>query len=71
MTMTKTNYLTVGVASQRGYTQVKVNGHTEYKSKFDAFRSAPLVDVMATRIELLKLLRILDDAISTEYKEEE
>ena len=69
--MAKTNYLTVEVASQRGYTQVKVNGSTDYKSKFDAFRSAPLVDVMATRIELLKLLRILDDAISTEYKEEE
>ena len=67
----KTSYINVEVASQRGYTQVKVNGHTEYKSKFDAFRSAPLVDIMATRIELLKLLRILDDAISTEYKEEE
>ena len=67
----KTSYIVVEVASQRGYTQVKVNGHTEYKSKLDAFRSAPLGDVMATRIELLKLLRILDDAISTEYKEEE
>ena len=67
----KTSYIVVEVASQRGYTQVKVNGHTECKSKFDAFLSAPLVDVMSTRIELLKLLRILDDAISTEYKEEE
>lgn len=67
----KTSYIVVEVASQRGYTQVKVNGSTDYKSKFDAFRSAPRADVMATRIELLKLLRILDDAISTEYKEEE
>lgn len=67
----KTSYIVVEVASQRGYTQVKVNGHTGYKSKLDAFRSAPLVDVMATRIELLKLLRILDEAISAEYKEEE
>ena len=67
----KTSYLNVEVASQRGYTQVKVNGHAEYKDKLDAFRSAPLVDVMATRIELLKLLRVLDEAISTEYKEEE
>lgn len=66
--MAKTNYITVEVASQRGYTQVKVNGHAEYKNKFDAFHSAPLVDVMATRIELLKLLRIIDEAISTEYK---
>ena len=69
--MAKTNYIAVEVASQRGYTQVKVNGHAEYKSKLDAFRSAPLVDVMATRIELLKLLRIIDEAISTEYMEEE
>ena len=67
----KTSYLNVEVASQRGYTQVKVNGHTEYKSKFDAFHNAPLMDVLVTRIELLKLLRILDDAISAEYKEEE
>ena len=67
----KTSYIVVELASQRGYTQVKVNGHTEYKSKFDAFCSAPLMDVLAARIELLKLLRILDDAISTEYKEEE
>ena len=67
----KTSYIVVEVASQRGYTQVKVNGVTGYKNNLDAFRSAPLVDVMATRIELLKLLRILDDAISTEYKEEE
>ena len=68
--MAKTNYITVEVASQRGYTQVKVNGHAEYKDKLDAFRSAPLVDLMATRIELLKLLRLLDEAISTEYKKE-
>jgi hypothetical protein len=69
--MEKTNYLTVEVASQRGYTQVKINGSTDYKGKIDAFRNAPLMDVLAARIELLKLLRILDDAISTEYKEEE
>lgn len=61
----KTSYIVVEVASQRGYTQVKVNGHTEYKSKLDAFRSAPLMDVLAARIELLKLLRILDEVIST------
>ena len=67
----KTSYIVVEVASQRGYTQVKVNGSTDYKSKLDAFHNAPLMDVLAARIELLKLLRILDDAISTEYKEEE
>ena len=69
--MAKTNYLTVEVASQRGYTQVKVNGSTDYKGKLDAFRNAPLMEVPAARIELLKLLRILDEAISTECKEEE
>ena len=67
----KTSYIVVKVASQRGYTQVKVNGSTDYKGKLDAFHNAPLMDVLAARIELLKLLRILDDAISTEYKEEE
>lgn len=64
----KTSYIVVEVASQRGHTQVKVNGH---KNKFDAFRSAPLLDILATRIELLKLLGIIDEAISTEYREEE
>ena len=67
----KTSYINVEVASQRGYTQVKVNGSTDYKGKLDAFRNAPLMDVLAARIELLKLLRILDEAISTECKEEE
>lgn len=68
--MAKTNYLTVEVASQRGCTQVKVNGSTDYKGKIDAFHNAPIMDVMATRIELLKLLRILDDAISDECEDE-
>lgn len=68
--MAKTNYLTVEVASQRGCTQVKVNGVTGYKNNIDAFRNAPLMDILATRIELLKLLRTLDKAISDEYEEE-
>lgn len=69
--MAKTSYIIVEVASQRGHTQVKVNGYTGYKDKLDAFRKAPLMDALAARIELLKLLRILDEAISTECKEEE
>ena len=68
--MAKTNYITVEVASQRGYTQVKVNGHTEYKDKLDAFRSAPQIDLLAVRVELLKLLRTLDIAMSEGYEEE-
>lgn len=65
-----TNYLNVEVASQRGYTQVKVNGATGYKNNIDAFRNAPIMDVLATRVELLKLLRTLDIAMSEGYDEE-
>ena len=65
-----TNYINVEVASQRGYTQVKVNGGTGYKNSIDAFRNAPIMDVLATRIELLKLLRVLDKAMSDEYEDE-
>ena len=65
-----TSYINVEVASQRGYTQVKVNGGTGYKNNLDAFRNAPIMDVMALRVELLKLLRALDKAVSDEYEEE-
>lgn len=65
-----TSYINVEVASQRGYTQVKVNGGTGYKNNLDAFRNAPIIDVMAIRIELLKLLRTLDKAVSDEHEEE-
>lgn len=68
--MAKTNYITVEVASQRGYTQVKVNGHSGYKDKLDAFRSAPPIDLLSIRIELLKLLRTLDKTVSDKYEDE-
>ena len=68
--MAKTSYINVEIASQRGYTQVKVNGVTGYKNNLDAFRNAPVMDVLATRIELLKLLRTLDEAMSEGYEEE-
>lgn len=61
--MAKTNYITVEVASQRGYTQVKVNGHAGYKDKLDAFRSAPRIDSLAVRVELLRLLQLWDEAM--------
>lgn len=61
--MAKTNYITVEVASQRGYTQVKVNGHAEYKDKLNAFRSAPQIDLLAVRVELLQLLQLWDEAM--------
>lgn len=61
--MAKTNYITVEVASQRGHTQVKVNGRSEYKDKLDAFRSAPQIDLLAVRDELFQLLQLWDEAI--------
>lgn len=67
--MSKTSYLSVEVASQRGYTQVKVNGSTGYKNNIASIRNAPVMDVLQTRIELLKLLRVIDDALSEDYKD--
>lgn len=69
--MAKTNYITVEVASQRGYTQVKVNGSTDYRTKLDSFRNASSLDVLAIRIELLKLLRMWDEAMSEYNKGKE
>lgn len=68
--MAKTNYITVEVASQRGYTQVKVNGHAEYKDKLDAFRGAPQIDLLAVRIELLQLLQLWNEALHYYNKDE-
>lgn len=68
--MGKTSYLFVEVASQRGYARVKVNGATGYKNNIASIRNAPVMDVLAIRIELLKLLRTLDKAISDEYEDE-
>ena len=68
--MSKTSYLFVEVASQRGNTQIKVNGATGYKNNIASIRNAPVIDVLQTRIELLKLLRTLDKAISDEYEDE-
>lgn len=67
--MSKTSYLFVEVASQRGNTQTKVNGATGYKNHVDAIKGAPTLDVLQTRIELLKLLRTIDSALSEDYKD--
>ena len=68
--MAKTNYITVEVASQRGYTQVKVNGHSGYKDKLDAFRSAPQIDLLSIRVELLQLLQLWGEAMHYYNKDE-
>lgn len=65
-----TSYINVEVASQRGYTQVKVNGGTGFNNNIEAFRNAPVMDVLAVRIELLKLLRALDKVVSDKYEDE-
>lgn len=67
--MSKTNYMFVEVASQRGNTQTKVNGAVGYKNNIESIRNAPVMDVLQTRIELLKLLRVIDDVLSEEYKD--
>ena len=61
-----TNYLNVEVASQRGYTQVKVNGVTGYKNSIDAFRNAPIMDVMRLRLELMRLTSLCEKVIKEE-----
>ena len=61
-----TNYLNVEVASQRGYTQVKVNGATGYKNSIDAFRNAPIMDVMRLRLELMRLTSLCEKVIKEE-----
>ena len=67
--MSKTNYMFVEVASQRGNSQTKVNGATGYKNNIESIRNAPIVDVLQTRMELLKLLRAIDDILSEEHKD--
>lgn len=67
--MSKTSYLSVEVASQRGYSQVKVNGATGYKNNMASIRNAPVTDVLQIRTELLKLLRVIDDALGEGYKD--
>lgn len=62
------NYLNVDVSSQRGHSQVKVNGATGYENIPHAIRNAPIRDLIQVRIELLKLIRTIDDALIEDYK---
>lgn len=66
--MAKTSYINVEVASQRGYTQVKVNGNLNPQDIIAAFKNAPILDVVSVRVELLKLLQVTRDIIDdTEF----
>lgn len=63
-----TNYLNVEVSSQRGHSQVKANGSTGYRNITRVMRTVPVREVLQVRIELLKLLRMIDDALTDDYK---
>lgn len=61
-------YLNVEVSSQRGYSKVKVNGATGYKNILHVMKTVPIGDLMQVRIELLKLLRTMDNAVTEDYE---
>lgn len=61
-------YLNVDVSSQRGHSQVKVNGESGYKNILHVMQTVTIKDLMQVRIELLKLLRTIDDALTEDYK---
>lgn len=60
-------YLNVDVSSQGGHSQVKANGVSGYKNMLHIMRTVPIKDLLQVRIELLKLLRTMDDALTEDY----
>ena len=59
--MAKCNYISVEVASQGCHLQTKVNGNRE--KVLDAMRSAPILDVMRLRLELMRLTSLCEKVI--------
>lgn len=59
--MAKCNYISVEVASQGCYLQTKVNGNSE--KVLDAMRSAPILDVMRIKLELMRLTSLCEKVI--------
>ena len=59
--MAKCNYISVEVASQGCHLQTKVNGNSE--NVIGAMRSAPLLDVMRLRLELMRLTCLCEKVI--------
>ena len=59
--MAKCNYINVEVASQSCHLQTKVNGNSE--NVIGAMRSAPLLDVMRLRLELMRLTSLCEKVI--------
>lgn len=59
--MGKCNYISVEVASQGCHLQTKVNGNSE--KVLDAMRSAPILDVMRIKLELMRLTSLCEKVI--------
>ena len=59
--MAKCNYISVEVASQGCHLQTKVNGNGD--KALDAMRSAPILDVMRIRLELMRLTSLCEKVI--------
>lgn len=59
--MAKCNYIKVEVVSQGHHLQTKVNGITD--EDLNALRSAPILDVMRLRLELMRLTGLCEKVI--------
>ena len=59
--MAKCNYISVEVASQGCHLQTKVNGNSDHV--LDAMRSAPVMDVIRLRLELMRLTSLCEKVI--------
>ena len=59
--MTKCNYIKVEVASQGCHLQTKVNSITN--KDLNVMRSAPILDVMCLRLELMRLTSLCEKVI--------
>lgn len=56
--MAKCNYISVEVASRGCHLQTKVNGNSD--KVLDAMRSAPILDVMRLRLELMRFTSLCE-----------
>lgn len=59
--MAKCNYIRVEAASQGCHLQTKVNGNSD--NALNAMRSAPILDVMRLRLELMRLTSLCEKVI--------
>ena len=62
--MAKCDYIRVEVASQGCNLQTKVNGNRD--RLLDVIRSAPILDVMLLRLELMRLTSLCEEVINEE-----